>query len=64
MKGGVWGGFLLCASQQMKELAEKSHLLVVTLLSPGSHHIMRRQHGGGVGWGGGVGEGKAERSYR
>lgn len=27
-------------SQQMKKLAEKSHLLVVTLMSPGSHRIM------------------------
>lgn len=28
-------------SQQMKKLAEKSHLLVVTLMSPESHRIMR-----------------------
>lgn len=29
-------------SQQMKKLAEKSHLLVVTLMSLGSHRIMSR----------------------
>lgn len=57
---GRWGGgSLLLMSQQMKKLAEKSHLLVVTLMSPGSHRIMRsvacRLRGGRE---------KAVRSYR
>lgn len=38
----VVGLSLLCMSQQMKKLAEKRHLLVVTLVSPGSHRIMSR----------------------
>lgn len=65
----VVGLSLLCMSQQMKKLAEKRHLLVVTLVSPGSHRIMSRvavadwemaERGGG---GGGGGE-RAARSYR
>lgn len=40
----LWGGggSLLRVSQHLKKLAEKSHLLVVTLMSPGSHRIMSR----------------------
>ena len=56
--GRVGGVSVLCMSQQMKKLAEKRHLLVVTLVSPGSHRIMSRvavadwemaERGGGVG---------------